>query len=103
MFEKVKNVFKKAGTKIVASAALVVGLVGSAFAEGATPTPPAPPTEEQVGTFMQNITNTFSVSYILGILGIILTFGIVYVILYWAVRKVTGAGLRAVKKGKLRF
>lgn len=101
MFEKVKNLTSKAAKKVIGFAVAAVALVGTCFA--ADPTPPAPPTTEQVGTFMQNITNTFSVEYILSILGIILTFGIVYVILYWAVRKVTGAGLRAVRKGKLRF
>lgn len=101
MFEKVKNLTNKAAKKVVGFAVAAVALVGTCFAD--TPTPPTPPTTDQVGTFMQNITDTFSVQYILSILGIILTFGIVYVILYWAVRKVTGAGLRAVRKGKLRF
>lgn len=100
MLDKVKGFFKKTASKIVAMSVATVALVGSAFA--AAPTPPAGVTEEQVGTFMTNITDTFSISSIVTYLGLIVSFAVVYAFAWWVIRKVVKGGVSAVKRGKIR-
>lgn len=99
MLDKVKGFFKKSAGKVVALSMSCVALIGSAFADTVTP---VPPTTAEVETFLSKITDTFTVTYILGIMGSIVVFGIAYVILYWAVRKVLRSGLASVKKGRIR-
>lgn len=100
MFQRVKNLAKKASAKIIGFAVASVTLIGSAFA--AAPTPPASITDEQVGEFMTNVTNQFSITQIVTILGIIVSFAVVYAFAWWAIRKVIRGGMSAVKRGKVR-
>lgn len=100
MLEKVKGFFRKAGAKIVALSVATTALIGSAFA--ATPTPPAGITEEQVGTFMTSVTDTFSVADIVKYLALIVSFAVVYAFAWWVIRKVIRGGVAAVKRGKIR-
>lgn len=100
MFKSVKNLVKKASAKVVGFALATVALVGSAFA--AAPTPPASITDEQVGNFMTNVTHEFSLTNILMILGVIVSFAVVYAFAWWAIRKVIRGGMSAVKRGKVR-
>lgn len=87
-------------SKLAVACAGVVAMIGSAFA--AEGDPPSAPTVSQIQTFMSKITDTFSVTVILELLGAIVAFGVVYALLWWAVRKVVRAGMSAVKKGKIR-
>ena len=80
----------------------VVAMVGTAFADGTTPTPPAAPSTNDFQQLMSNITSVFTTSTILEIMGAILLFGMAYALLYWGARKAVRAGFSAVKKGKIR-
>lgn len=97
-----KNSVKRHVGKLALACTAVVAMLGSAFAAEGDATPPTPPTVQDIKNLMGNITDSFSVSFILSIMGGIIAFGIAYALLYWAARKAIRAGFSAVKKGKIR-
>lgn len=81
----------------------VVAMIGSAFAaEGDPVVPPTAPTTSDFQSLMSKITDTFTPTVILQIMGAIVAFGVVYALLYWGARKALRAGFSAVKRGKVR-
>lgn len=97
-----KNSIKKHVGKLVLACTGIVAMIGSAFAAEGDATPPTPPTVQDIKNLMGNVTDTFTVTFILQIMGGIIAFGIAYVLLYWAARKAVRAAFAAVKRGKIR-
>lgn len=101
-FKALSSSVKRNIGKVAVACFGVVAMIGSAFAAEGDPTPPTPPTPNDFQTLMSKITDTFSVSLILSIMGAIIAFGIAYALLYWGARKAIKAGFSAVKRGKIR-
>ena len=97
-----KNSVKRHIGKLALACTGIVAMIGSAFAAEGDATVPEAPTAQQIKNLMGNITDKFSISFILEIMGAIIAFGIAYALLYWAARKAIRAGFSAVKKGKIR-
>lgn len=69
-----------------------------ALASGSTPTTPTPSDWSQVIT---NVTSSFSVANIVGVLASVVAAGIIFVFLWWGVRLAFRSIMGAVKNGTL--
>lgn len=102
-FKGMLSTVKRNVGKLAISCVGIVSMLGACFAaEGDPPSPPTPPTTSDFQTLMSKITDTFTPTVILQIMGAIVAFGVVYALLYWGARKALRAGFSAVKRGKVR-
>lgn len=96
---KLKENAKAVKASVLAGLATVMTL-GAAFAEGEN----AAPTAAELKTnIIDPLTNGFSTTYILGIIAAVITAGVVYLVLWWAVRYVWRRMRSFVKGGKGRI
>lgn len=100
-FEKIKANARAIKNSVMMGLVTVLG-IGAACAEGEVIQ--AAPTAAELQTSIINpLTNGFSVSYILSIIAAVIAAGVVYLVLWWAVRYVWRRMRGFVKGGKGRI
>lgn len=100
-FEKIKANARAIKNSVMMGLVTVLG-IGAACAEGEV-VQAAPTVAELQTSIINPLTNGFSVSYILSIIAAVIAAGVVYLVLWWAVRYVWRRMRGFVKGGKGRI